>query len=89
MEETQFRDSYQDPETLASSSMVSWVIDDTHKANPPIQDPQDLSMAEGDVSLVDSMLCDSGARLVTTGLTRPNSTGQRFLILDNKFLFGF
>lgn len=74
MEETQFRDSYQDPEALTSTPVVSWATD-TNNPNPPIQDSTNLSMEEGDVSLVDSMLCDSGSRLLPTGLTRSSSTG--------------
>ncbi|PON40942.1 Kinesin-like protein [Parasponia andersonii] len=82
MEETQLRDSYQDPETLTSTSMVSWAIEDTHKANPPIQDSKDLSTAEGDVSLVDSMLCDSGSRLLPNGLTKSGSTAEYVMFVN-------
>ncbi|XP_062100705.1 kinesin-like protein KIN-14R isoform X2 [Humulus lupulus] len=78
MEETQFRDSYQDLETLTSTSLPI----DTRKEDPRIQDSKDFSMAEGDVSLVDSMLCDSGARLLPTGLTRSTSAVEYVMFIN-------
>ncbi|KAM6563992.1 hypothetical protein CsatB_023990 [Cannabis sativa] len=81
MEQTQFRDSYQDSETLTSTSLVS-LATDTSKDDSKIQDSKDLSMAEGDFSMVDSMLCDSGARVISTGLTRPTSTAEYVMFIN-------
>ena len=73
-EDAQLSRSYQDPETLTSISSVSLAME-TVKADPPIQEPKDFAMEEAAVSLADSMLCDSGSRLIPTGLTRSDSTG--------------
>jgi kinesin family protein C2/C3 len=63
MEEIQFETShYQDPETLVPDSSV-------FALNQVQKDSSD------DESLVDSMLCDSGSRLIATGFTRSNCTG--------------
>ncbi|XP_004289515.1 PREDICTED: geminivirus Rep-interacting motor protein-like [Fragaria vesca subsp. vesca] len=45
-------------------------------------DLKDSSMDEDDESLVDSMLCDSGSRLIPTGFTRPNSTCEYVMFVN-------
>ncbi|GMY12069.1 kinesin-like protein KIN-14R [Fagus crenata] len=70
MEEIQFETShYQDPETLVPDSSV-------FALNQVQKDSSD------DESLVDSMLCDSGSRLITTGFTRSNCTDEYVMFVN-------
>ncbi|KAM5577000.1 kinesin-like protein KIN-14R [Rosa sericea] len=66
MEQTQFDPAFQDSE----------------QAQQPNPDLKDSSMDEDDESLVDSMLCDSGSRLIPTGFTRPNSTCEYVMFVN-------
>lgn len=67
MEEIQFK-TCQDSETLVPVSSVC----DSEKVEPLNQEQEGSG---GDESFVDSMLCDSGSRLIATGFTRSNFTG--------------
>lgn len=75
MEETRFDTYHQELETLVPNSSVSEAFD-WEKVEPLNQEPKCSAVNDaGDESLVDSMLCDSGSRLIPYGFTKANCTG--------------
>lgn len=75
MEGIRFDTCYQDLETLVPNSSVSEAFD-WEKVEPSNQEPKYSAVNDaGDESLVDSMLCDSGSRLIPYGFTKTNFTG--------------
>lgn len=73
MEEIQFKTFHQDPETLFSDPSVLRGFD--WEAGLSNQENKDSRMDEDGESLVDSMICDSGSKLVPIGFKRPNCAG--------------
>ncbi|XP_050388067.1 kinesin-like protein KIN-14R [Argentina anserina] len=59
------------------------IFQDSDQAQHPNPDLKDSSMDEDDESLVDSMLCDHGSRLIPTGFTKPNSTSGECVMFVN------
>lgn len=74
MEQMQFN---QYPETLTSNSSVTGVFN-SGKDHNPSQELKDSVMVESVDSLMDSVICDSGSRLIASGFTISNSAGQYF-----------
>ncbi|XP_023887362.2 kinesin-like protein KIN-14R [Quercus suber] len=74
MEEIQFK-TCQDSETLVPDSSVC----DSEKVEPLNQEQEGSG---GDESFVDSMLCDSGSRLIATGFTRSNFTEECVMFVN-------
>lgn len=82
MEDLQF-----DPVFQEAKTPISWVPD-SDRVQQPNPDLKDSSLGEVDESLVESMLCDSGSRLIPSGLSRSNSTGS-YLWSHTVFIFLF
>lgn len=74
MEEIQFNTFHQDPETLFSNPSASRGFD-WEKDGLLNQENKDSHMDEDGESLVDSMICDSGSRLIPTGFKRSDCAG--------------
>ncbi|KAF5454378.1 hypothetical protein F2P56_024049 [Juglans regia] len=82
MEETRFDTYHQDLETLVPNSSVSEAFD-WEKVEPLNQEPKYSAVNDaGDESLVDSMLCDSGSRLIPYGFTKSNCTEECVLFIN-------
>ncbi|KAL6959539.1 hypothetical protein U1Q18_039692 [Sarracenia purpurea var. burkii] len=69
MEDIQFSYLGQEPETLNSMPSISGAID---WGAPLKQENNDSPMEEDDESSVDSLICESGSRLIPNGFARPN-----------------
>ncbi|XP_021832256.1 kinesin-like protein KIN-14R [Prunus avium] len=76
MEDLQF-----DPVFQEAKTPISWVPD-SDRVQQPNPDLKDSSLGEVDESLVDSMLCDSGSRLIPSGLSRSNSTDEYVMFVN-------
>ena len=74
MEDIQFNTFHQDPETLFSNPSASRGFD-WEKDGLLNQENKDSHMDEDGESLVDSMICDSGSRLIPTGFKRSDCAG--------------
>ncbi|KAG6702646.1 hypothetical protein I3842_07G046100 [Carya illinoinensis] len=82
MEETRFDTYHQDLETLVPNCSVSEAFD-WEKVEPLNQEPKYSAVNDaGDESLVDSMLCDSGSRLIPSGFTESNCTEECVLFIN-------
>ncbi|VVA35940.1 PREDICTED: kinesin [Prunus dulcis] len=77
MEDLQF-----DPVFQEAKTPISWVPD-SDRVQQPNPDLKDSSLGEVDESLVESMLCDSGSRLIPSGLSRSNSTADEYVMFVN------
>ncbi|ONI02549.1 hypothetical protein PRUPE_6G205100 [Prunus persica] len=76
MEDLQF-----DPVFQEAKTPISWVPD-SDRVQQPNPDLKDSSLGEVDESLVESMLCDSGSRLIPSGLSRSNSTDEYVMFVN-------
>lgn len=74
MEDVQFNNFHQDPDSIFPSSSVSRVFE-WEKDVKLDQESKNSAMDEHGDSLVDSMLCDSNSRLIPSGFARSNCTG--------------
>ncbi|BFG35638.1 hypothetical protein CerSpe_219130 [Prunus speciosa] len=77
MEDLQF-----DPVFQEAKTPISWVPD-SDRVQQPNPDLKDSSLGEVDESLLESMLCDSGSRLIPSGLSRSNSTADEYVMFVN------
>ncbi|KAH7520429.1 hypothetical protein FEM48_Zijuj08G0142800 [Ziziphus jujuba var. spinosa] len=78
MEQMQFNEY---PETLTSNSSVIGVFD-SEKVYNPSQEPKDSVMVESVDSLADSVICDSGSRLIASGFTISNSADDYVMFVN-------
>ncbi|KAJ9670289.1 hypothetical protein PVL29_026684 [Vitis rotundifolia] len=81
MEEMQFNTFHQDPETLFSNPSVSRGFD-WEKDGLLNQENKDSHMDEDGESLVDSMICDSGSRLIPTGFKRSDCAEEVVIFVN-------
>ncbi|CAL8164423.1 unnamed protein product [Prunus armeniaca] len=77
MEDLQFDPVFQEAKTPIS------LVPDSDRVQQPNPDLKDSSLGEVDESLVESMLCDSGSRLIPSGLSRSNSTADEYVMFVN------
>ncbi|KAF2295791.1 hypothetical protein GH714_034014 [Hevea brasiliensis] len=81
MDDTQFNNPYQDPETLFPNSSVSEVFEWGNDVK--LDEESKDSVIDGDWdSLVDSMLCDSNSRLIPSGFARSNCTDEIVMFVN-------
>ncbi|KAJ9171105.1 hypothetical protein P3X46_019153 [Hevea brasiliensis] len=81
MDDTQFNNPYQDPETLFPNSSVSEVFEWGNDVK--FDEESKDSVIDGDWdSLVDSMLCDSNSRLIPSGFARSNCTDEIVMFVN-------
>ncbi|KAJ9177490.1 hypothetical protein P3X46_012706 [Hevea brasiliensis] len=81
MEDSQFNNLYQDPETLFPNSSVSRVFE--WEKDVKLNEESKDSAIDGDWdSLVDSMLCDSNSRLIPSGFARSNCADEIVMFVN-------
>ncbi|CAM8907686.1 unnamed protein product [Rhodiola kirilowii] len=71
------------PETLNWETNVSAVIDWEKEVSGISKGEEDVSMKEEDESLADLMVCDSGARMVSSGFNRSDCAGEECVMFVN------
>ncbi|RVW57345.1 Kinesin-like protein KIN-14R [Vitis vinifera] len=81
MEEIQFNTFHQDPETLFLNPSASRGFD-WEKDGLLNQENKDSHMDEDGESLVDSMICDSGSRLIPTGFKRSDCAEEVVIFVN-------